>query len=256
MGRPPASMSKPASVAPLTQPGTTFGADTSSKYHDGAAFWPLARVTLHSTASSAATKIVIDRVRGVVAMSALEAAPLLICSPRPIAETAVSCHNPASMGGAADDPEIDTLVRKYSRLVRAVAARVGGALGRQIAEDVEQEVFVNIWKQLDREQLITNPSSYIYRCAVRETIRLLKAERQTETLDDVIAEVTPDAASTPDAIKALPIDRRRAVQAYLSGFSVPEVMQMYGWSYERARNLSTRGMADLRALLKERQIDG
>jgi RNA polymerase sigma factor (sigma-70 family) len=174
------------------------------------------------------------------------------------------------MGGAADDPEIDTLVRKYSRLVRAVAARVGGALGRQIAEDVEQEVFVNIWKQLDREQLITNPSSYVYRCAVRETIRLLKAERKTETLDDVIADVTPDAAGTPDdrlaareraaaiadAIKALPIDRRRAVQAYLSGFSVPEVMQMYGWSYERARNLSTRGMADLRALLKERQIDG
>jgi hypothetical protein len=31
---------------------------------------------------------------------------------------------------------------------------------------------------------------------------------------------------------------------------------MYGWSYERARNLSTRGMADLRALLKTRGIDG
>jgi hypothetical protein len=31
---------------------------------------------------------------------------------------------------------------------------------------------------------------------------------------------------------------------------------MYGWSYERARNLSTRGMADLRKALRERGIDG
>jgi RNA polymerase sigma factor (sigma-70 family) len=168
-----------------------------------------------------------------------------------------------------NDAELEGLVRQFSKLVRAVAARVGGPRGREIAEDVEQEVFVNIWKQLSREQSITNPSSYIYRCAVRETIRLLKAERKTETLDDVIADTAPAAAGTPDdrlaereraarmaaAIKSLPIDRRRAVQAYLAVFSVPEVMQMYGWSYERARNLSSRGMADLRAELRRQGVD-
>jgi hypothetical protein len=46
------------------------------------------------------------------------------------------------------------------------------------------------------------------------------------------------------------------VQGYLAGFSVPELMTMYGWSYERARNLSARGMADLRARLRMRGIDG
>jgi len=174
------------------------------------------------------------------------------------------------MGGPADDPELETLVRKYSRLVRATAARVGGSRGSQIAEDVEQEVFVNIWKQLGREQIIENPSSYIYRCAVRETLRLLERERGSEPADEDAAMAVRDRAPGPDerllageragaladAIKALSIDRRRAVQAYLAGFSVPEVMKMYGWSYERARNLSARGMADLRALLKERKIGG
>jgi RNA polymerase sigma factor (sigma-70 family) len=174
------------------------------------------------------------------------------------------------MSGSPADSTLEELVRRFSRLVRSVASRVGGARGRQIADDVEQEVFVNIWKQLEREQPIENPSSYIYRCAVRETLRLLNRERRTDAADEDAALAVSDHAPRPDqrvlagergeavaeAIKALPIDRRRAVQAYLAGFSVPEVMQMYGWSYERARNLSTRGMADLRALLKTRGIDG
>ena len=168
------------------------------------------------------------------------------------------------------DAQLEDLVRRFSRLVRSVAARVGGSRGSQIAEDVEQEVFVNIWKQLGREQTIENPSSYIYRCAVRETLRLLERERGTEPADEDAAMAVRDRAPGPDeqllaneradaladAIDALSIDRRRAVQAYLAGFSVPEVMKMYGWSYERARNLSARGMADLRALLKERKTGG
>ena len=174
------------------------------------------------------------------------------------------------MGGPPGS-ELEDLVRRFSRLVRAVAARVGGDRGLQIADDVEQEVFLSIWKQLEREQSIDNPSSYIYRSAVRETIRLLNRERPADTsMEEDVAAAVADSTPTPadrlvagergqilaDAIKALPIDRRRAVQAYLAGFSVPEVMKMYGWSYERARNLSTRGMADLRASLRRRGIDG
>lgn len=173
------------------------------------------------------------------------------------------------MAPPADDSELEALVRRFSRLVRAVAARVGGMAGREVADDVEQQVFLSLWKQLQREQLIEHPASYIYRCAVRETVRLLNAAPRLDTLDDsvadtVLAPATPDhrlasrerAAAIADALKTLSPDRRRAVQAYLAGFSVPEVMTMYGWSYQRARNLSARGMADLRAALKERGIDG
>ena len=175
------------------------------------------------------------------------------------------------MAGPPGGAELEDLVRRFSRLVRSVAARVGGSRGRQLAEDVEQEVFLSIWKQLEREQSIDNPSSYVYRSAVRETIRLLNRDRQGDTtMDEDTAAAVTDRAPTPadrlvagergrvlaDAIRSLPIDRRRAVQAYLAGYSVPEVMQMYGWSYERARNLSARGMADLRTALKDRGIDG
>lgn len=170
----------------------------------------------------------------------------------------------------AQEEELERLVRQFSRLVRTVSVRVAGPAGRQAAEDVEQEVFVNIWKQLSREQSIANPSSYIYRCAVRETLRLLSRGRRVEAMDEGAALAVSDAAPGPDerllaaeragaiaeALKSLAIDRRRAAQAYLAGYSVPEVMQMYGWSYERARNLSARGMADLRAALRKRGIDG
>ncbi|MEO8678623.1 MAG: sigma-70 family RNA polymerase sigma factor, partial [Vicinamibacterales bacterium] len=174
------------------------------------------------------------------------------------------------MPGSPEDAQLEALVRQFSRLVRSVAGRVGGPQGRQIADDVEQHVFLNLWKQLRREQNIENPGSYIYRCAVRETVRLLSVERKADHEGDDAAEFVRDPAIGPDdqvasrersrlvaeALRTLPPDRRRAAQAYLAGFSVPETMTMFGWSYERARNLSARGMADLRAALRERGIDG
>jgi RNA polymerase sigma factor (sigma-70 family) len=172
------------------------------------------------------------------------------------------------MAEPPDQTDLESLVRRFSALVRAVAARIGGQPGRQIAEDVEQQVFLNIWKHLQREQVIDNPGSYIYRCAVRETIRLLRAERRLEVGEESLTEGLPAPSAVDmsasreqrellaEALRSLPIDRRRAVQGYLAGFSIPELMKMYGWSYERARNLSARGMADLRAELKTRGIDG
>ena len=166
--------------------------------------------------------------------------------------------------------QLEALVRQFARMVRSVAMKMGGPQGPAIADDVEQRVFLSLWKQLDREQSIDRPASYIYRCAVRETVRMLNQERRGDTVDESAAATVPDPSAGPadravareraaaigEAIKTLSIDRRRAVQAYLAGFSVAETMKMYGWSYERARNLSARGMADLRAALRERGLDG
>lgn len=171
------------------------------------------------------------------------------------------------MPAPPDDTELEGLVRRFSGLVRSAAARVGGPAGRQIADDVEQNVFLSLWKQLQREQSIENPASYLYRCAIRETVRLLRAV--PPTVDETVALDIPASTPTADdqivsgerkrgleeALKTLTVDRRRAVQAYLAGFSVQEMMQMYGWSYQRARNLSTRGMTDLRNELKKRGLD-
>jgi len=169
----------------------------------------------------------------------------------------------------ADPHDIEAFVRQYARLVRTVAMRVGGARGREVADDVEQRVFLSIWQQMQREQTITNPSSYVYRCAVRETVRMLTeidepAEADPVELDQQPGGDTPAdrlarrerARLTAEALRDLAVDRRRAVQAHLAGFSVNETMTMYQWSYQRARNLVARGMTDLRAGLRKRGIDG
>lgn len=162
--------------------------------------------------------------------------------------------------------DLETLVRRFAGLVRAAVASVDRRRGRDLAEDVEQTVFLNLWRQLSREQIIVSPASYLWKSAVRETVRLLKAESRlpTDSLEDVGSD-PPDRRAGADhavsdafdgALATLSDLRRRAVRAHLEGFSVHEIMKMYSWSYQRARNLVARGMADLRAALRERGVDG
>jgi len=168
---------------------------------------------------------------------------------------------------------IEELVRKYARLVKSVVRKVGGAAAAAHGDDVEQRVFLEIWKQVSRERTIEHPTSYIYRAAVRETVRLLKQERRHELPEETgqaVAQATEPqiedpqerlrfretAARVQEVIEALSPDRRKAVRAHLSGFNVREIMELEDWSYNRARNLIARGMADLRRTLRELGIDG
>jgi DNA-directed RNA polymerase specialized sigma24 family protein len=44
------------------------------------------------------------------------------------------------------------------------------------------------------------------------------------------------------------------VRAHLGGWSVQEIMDLTGWSYQKTRNLVARGMTDLRAALVARGV--
>lgn len=158
----------------------------------------------------------------------------------------------------------DALVQEYARLIRGVVSRVAGPHAARLAEDAEQEILLALWKQLRQGRDIAFPSSYLYRAAVRETVRLVRALRRGQgvPLDEVaepVAAGTPhddvareaDAQRVRAALDALAIDRRRAVEAHLAGLSADEVMAVTGWSYNRTRNLTSRGMADLRRQLHD-----
>lgn len=141
----------------------------------------------------------------------------------------------------------------------------------RILDDVEQRVALNLWRRISREQNIHHPASYLYRAAVRETVHVIREEQRRE-------EETRSAGNAPEpegpaspaelleakrlggeimkVLKTLQPKRERAVRAHLAGFSVAEIMRMYDWSYNTARNLIARGMGDLRAGLRERGIDG
>lgn len=166
----------------------------------------------------------------------------------------------------ATDPHVrfDGLVRTYGRLVRSVVVRVAGPRAQRLADDVEQEVLLALWKQVRAGREIAHPAAYLYQAAVRETIRMVRQLR-----DALHVEVTAvDGAAVPDAdavatlhvramesrvkaaLAALPEGRRSAVEAHIAGLSFEEIMSVTGWSYNRTRNMVSRGMSDLR-----RQLD-
>ena len=163
---------------------------------------------------------------------------------------------------------IDSLAKKYSRLIRSAVGRVAGPQSPSIAEDVEQNVLTALWRAMPDEQIPTHPSSYLYRSAVRETVRAMKGARRVPNVE--LDEGQHDPRPAPDhlletkelggvirsALSTLSPDRRRAVRAHLMGFDVREIMAMQNWPYNKARNLIARGMADLRHALERRGVRG
>jgi len=163
----------------------------------------------------------------------------------------------------------EELVHRYAQLIRAVVGRVAGKEALVVGEDVE-EVLVALWKATSGEQEIRHPTSYVYRAAVRETVRVLRKEHQRRERTVDLSMESDRTVRTPEelmggkelgvgivgCLKVLSADRRRAVKAHLAGFSVKEIMEMFDWPYNKARNLIARGMADLRRELQARGIDG
>ncbi len=135
-----------------------------------------------------------------------------------------------------------------------------------LLQDIEQEVLLDIWKQLSRGQTIEFPTSYIYTAAYRESLRVLRREasREMEPIDDSPAEEIPAVGDPFQSLaakecfreiilglKRLAPDRAAAVRAHLAGFGLQELMVQQGWSYQKARNLLCRGMDDLRRALSQ-----
>jgi len=154
------------------------------------------------------------------------------------------------------------LIERYRALIASAVSKVARRRDPDLTDEVAQRVGEALWKQVRREQTIEHPASYLYRCAVRETVRLLKQELARE---DLVPDLRHDDAPGPDAhlrgreaaervdrvLERLPAERAAAVRAHLAGFTVDEIMQVHGWPYQKARNLIARGMADLRTQLAE-----
>ncbi len=160
----------------------------------------------------------------------------------------------------------EDLVANYGHVIRAAIRGVAGSASASIEADVEQRVLMELWKQVSREQKIDYPSSYVYRAAVRETIRLARKVRKRSEVDleaRVVLDKNPNHDPERRAFSAemlerlnrlasgLLEDRRQAVIAHLAGYRVQEIMETHGWTYNRARNLIARGIADLRQALEE-----
>jgi DNA-directed RNA polymerase specialized sigma24 family protein len=164
----------------------------------------------------------------------------------------------------------EVLLGQYDRLILSIVARLGRQFGLRrdsftVREDIAQEVRFDIWKQIARGVVIEFPATYIYRATIRETVRALRraASREMEPLDDDGSQAVEPAdpfkilaardqlRAIHESVASLTPERRQAVEAHLTGFQFQELMSLHGWSYQKARNLVSRGMADLRSRLGE-----
>jgi RNA polymerase sigma factor (sigma-70 family) len=174
------------------------------------------------------------------------------------------------------ESRFESLMAQYDRLIRSIVARVGRRMGFRrdsflLREDIEQEVRLDLWKQVARGQLIEFPATYIYKATIRETLRALRrqAARAMESIEsESIGEKMRDPGDPFQVLMAkerlgvivlglrtLTPERQDAVRAHLAGFQFQEIMLRFGWSYQRARNLISRGMADLRKALDRKDLN-
>lgn len=162
------------------------------------------------------------------------------------------------------------LITRYGALVRLAVAKVAGRADRDLGDEVLQRVAESLWRQVRAEKEILHPASYLYRCAVRETVRetLRRLEHDGEPAEPAAAEPLGTFSGQPEdeargnqvegrvrqILAALHPERSAAARAHLAGFTVEELMAMHGWTYQKARNLVARGMAELRARLTEQGL--
>ena len=178
-----------------------------------------------------------------------------------------------AQNGQTAEGRLEELLAEYGPwLRRTVARHCPRNLGIN-PDEVEQEAILRLWKALERESNLENPTSYLYRVvstATIDAIRRVRARRedsietddesmphpQIQTVDTApgperLASSTDLSRALEQALGTLSENRRLAVKLHLQGFNTREIGELLGWTEAKARNLASRGMQDLRRSLEQ-----
>jgi RNA polymerase sigma-70 factor (ECF subfamily) len=165
----------------------------------------------------------------------------------------------------------DDYVRVREVLTRAVARVCPRHLANQ-REDIVQNALVRILEiQRGGEQNGIRTTSYLWRAAYTATVDEIR--RLSRRREVVLANTNPDgpALEVPSSpvdeetkrhlgleirhcLGRLAVPRRRAVGLHLLGFRAEEATRVLGGDLKHVRNLTYRGLSDLRACLESRGI--
>jgi RNA polymerase sigma-70 factor (ECF subfamily) len=137
-------------------------------------------------------------------------------------------------------------------------------------EDIMQDVRIKIWKLVHDERIIFSHASYLKKIISTSVIDQLRKFRRQDNLfrherQRHIAELRQSypqnsAATTffenalGQAVERLIDSRRQVVKLYLLSFNIQEISSYLNWSVDRTRNLLYRGLADLRKILKDMDL--
>jgi RNA polymerase sigma-70 factor (ECF subfamily) len=171
---------------------------------------------------------------------------------------------------ASAEQALQALITRFGSRVRAQILRHRLDRHGIDAQDIEQEVRIRLWNTLQRDPNALLPASYVQRTVTSvlvDAVRRAEArptEEMPEEPDLLDVEPLGQAQQAPEAsaqdgqlanavgaaIAALPERRRRPLQLYLQGFTVPEVGELCGMSFDAARKLVYRGLDELKARLR------
>ena len=116
-----------------------------------------------------------------------------------------------------DEVSFEQLVRQYERLVLTTALRIAGNMDD--AQDISQEVFLRLYRNLDKVRRIENLTGWLYRVTVNACFDLRRrkpAVAPVELADDI---ASPDQDPQQSATDA---ERRRALEMSLRLLSEKE----------------------------------
>ncbi len=160
----------------------------------------------------------------------------------------------------------ETLIREHAKSIGAAVRKVCAQRYAALIPDVEQEIRLALWRQLEAGKKIRSPGSYLYKVALTTALAAIKRQHPTLerplSLEPVDNEATTVATTTAPGSQSLSVperaqllkqclalvsdDQARALRAYLAGFNHQEVASLFGWSESAARHNIYRGMDALK----------
>ena len=169
------------------------------------------------------------------------------------------------------EDEFKALIDNFASLIRVHINKFNLPKFGLDPEDIAQEIKIKIWGILKSEKEIGNYPSYIKKIVHSSVIDVLRKRKRdegiysyakqnkiSETKKDYIADFQTEEhykEIIAAAVNSLIESRRRAVKLYLLGMTIEEISSFYGWSQHKTRNLLYRGLADLKKMLKKKEID-
>lgn len=188
---------------------------------------------------------------------------------------------------AVTDPSshaIDSVLMRFERYLCAAAHRYG--IDEADITELTQDVRIRLWRAQEadseghrataataRETIRTLPTSYVVKTiasAALDLVRRRSAHRARETVSVLEpsvegrlavdadgprqVEASELAATVGRCLAGMLPTRRVVVQLHLAGHERAEIARLLGWSEAKVRNLTYRGLADLREALQHAGI--
>jgi len=169
------------------------------------------------------------------------------------------------------EDELRSILDRFSGLIRVHIIKFNPQRFGLDPDDISQEIRIKIWRLLHHEKNIRNYPSYIKKIVNSSVIDVLRKWKRDEGImllekQKKVSEIKrdyPAALSLEDnlrdtvaqAVDSLIESRRKVVRLYLLDMTIEEISAFYNWSTNKTRNLLYRGLADLKSILKNKDVD-